>query len=121
MTGNEKKMAVVKILDTSNQKHFIEHIPTTLCMSNLMLYNFIEITLRDRCSPVHLLYIFRTPFPESSSGGLLLAYDFSSSSSADKKSFLKLFTSLSLNIFRVFATYCQWFFTAFAILLLSFT
>ena len=90
-------------------------------MSNLMLCNFIEITLRHRCSPAHLLYIFRIPFPESSSGGLLPTYDFSSSSSVDKKSFLKLFTSLSLNMFRVFATYCQWFFSAFTILLLTFT
>ena len=35
--------------------------------------NFIEITLRHGCSPVNLLYIFRTPFPKKTSGGLLLA------------------------------------------------
>ena len=34
--------------------------------------NFIEITLRHVCSPVHLLYIFRTPFHKNSSGRLLL-------------------------------------------------
>ena len=34
--------------------------------------NFIEITLRHGCSPVHLLYIFRTPFPKNTSGWLLL-------------------------------------------------
>ena len=34
--------------------------------------NFIEITLRHGCSPVNLLHIFRTPFPENISGGLLL-------------------------------------------------
>ena len=33
---------------------------------------FIEIALRHRCSPVHLLYIFRKPFPRNTSGWLLL-------------------------------------------------
>ena len=32
----------------------------------------IEITFQHGCSPVHLLYIFRIPFPENISGGLLL-------------------------------------------------
>ena len=34
--------------------------------------NFIGITLRHGYSPVHLLYIFRTPFPKNTSGWLLL-------------------------------------------------
>ena len=34
--------------------------------------NFIEITLRYGCSPENLLYIFRTPFPNNTSGWLLL-------------------------------------------------
>ena len=29
--------------------------------------NFIEIALRHGCSPVHLLHIFRTPFPKNTS------------------------------------------------------
>ena len=33
---------------------------------------FFEIALRHRCSPVNLLYIFRTPFPRNTSGRLLL-------------------------------------------------
>ena len=33
---------------------------------------FIEITLRHGCPSVNLLYIFRTPFHENTSGGLLL-------------------------------------------------
>ena len=33
--------------------------------------NFIEITLQNRCSPVNLLYIFRTPFPKNTSEQLL--------------------------------------------------
>ena len=34
--------------------------------------NFIEITLRHGCSPVNLLYIFITPFPQNTSWRLLL-------------------------------------------------
>ena len=34
--------------------------------------NFIEITLRDGCSPVNLLHIFRTHFSKNTSGWLLL-------------------------------------------------
>ena len=36
--------------------------------------SFIEITLRDWCSPVKLQYIFRTLFPKSTSEGLLLNF-----------------------------------------------
>ena len=34
--------------------------------------NVIEIALRNGFSPVNCLYIFRTPFPKNTSGGLLL-------------------------------------------------
>ena len=34
-------------------------------------FNFIEITLLHKCSPVNLLHIFRTHFYENTSGGLL--------------------------------------------------
>ena len=34
--------------------------------------NFIEITLRHGCSPVNLLYFFRTSFPKNTSGRLRL-------------------------------------------------
>ena len=37
--------------------------------------NFIEITFRLGCSPINFLLIFRTPFPENTSGGLLLFRD----------------------------------------------
>ena len=37
-----------------------------------LLYNFIEITLRDGYSPVNLLHIFGTSFSKSTSGGLLV-------------------------------------------------
>ena len=35
--------------------------------------NFIEIALRQECSPVNLLHIFRTPFLKNTSGWLLLS------------------------------------------------
>ena len=38
-----------------------------------LLCNFIEIALRQECSPVNLLYIFRTSFPKNTSGRLLTA------------------------------------------------
>ena len=37
-----------------------------------LLCNFIEIALWHGCSPVNLLYIFKTPFPKNTSEGLLL-------------------------------------------------
>ena len=49
-----------------------------LCRSMIsikLLCNFIEIALRQGCSPVNLLYIFRTPFPENIYWGLILSKD----------------------------------------------
>ena len=37
-----------------------------------LLCNFIEITLQHGCSPVTLMHIFRTPFPQNTSEWLLL-------------------------------------------------
>ena len=37
-----------------------------------LLCDFIEITLGHEYSPGNLLYIFKTPFPKNTSGGLLL-------------------------------------------------
>ena len=41
-----------------------------------LLYNFIEIILRHKCSPVNSLHIFRAPFPKNTSGWRLLYIDF---------------------------------------------
>ena len=38
--------------------------------------NFIEIELRDGCSPANLRHIFRTPFLKNTSGRLLLIFVF---------------------------------------------
>ena len=48
-----------------------EH-PYRSAISIKLQSNFIEITLRHGCSPVNLLYIFRTPFLKNTSGRLLL-------------------------------------------------
>ena len=48
-----------------------EH-PWRSAISVKWLCNFIEITLWHGCSPVNLLYIFRTPFHRNISGSLLL-------------------------------------------------
>ena len=52
-------------------KFTVEHLCRSVITIKLQS-NFIEITLRHGCSPVNLLYIFRTPFPKNTSDGLLL-------------------------------------------------
>ena len=68
--------------DRENALHFLKSIngmppnypliPKNCLKFLLLLCNFIEITLRRGCSPVDLLHIFRTSFPENTSGRLLL-------------------------------------------------
>ena len=50
---------------------FTEH-PCRIVISIKLLRNFIKIALWHGCSPVNLLYIFRTPFYKNIYGGLLL-------------------------------------------------
>ena len=49
-----------------------EHPCRSVILINLFC-NFTEIILRHGCSPINLLYIFRTPFPKNTSERLLLA------------------------------------------------
>ena len=51
---------------------FTREHPCKSAISIKLLCNFIEIALRHECSPVNLLYIFRTPFLKNTSGRLLL-------------------------------------------------
>ena len=46
-------------------------------LKRVFWYNFIEITLRHRCSPVNLLHIFRTTFLKNTTRGLHLYFHFS--------------------------------------------
>ena len=71
-----------------------EH-PCLSVISIKLLCNFIEITLRHGCSPVNLLNIFRTSFPEKTSGPQ--AYNFIKKDSG---------TSVLLSILQIF---CQHF------------
>ena len=46
--------------------------PCQSAVSIKLQSSFIEITLRHGCSPVNLLYIFRTPVLKKTSGWMLL-------------------------------------------------
>ena len=53
---------------SENMQQIYKRTPMPKCDSN-----FTEITLRDVCPPVNLLYVvFRAPFSKNTSGGLLL-------------------------------------------------
>ena len=55
-----------------NQKKPSRGVLKKRSSENMQLCNFIKITLRHECSLLNLLNIFRTPFPNNNSGGLLL-------------------------------------------------
>ena len=48
--------------------------PMRTCNFNKVPFSFIEIILWHECSPVNLLHIFRTAFPNNTSERLLLAF-----------------------------------------------
>ena len=53
---------------------FTEEYPCRSAISVKLQSNIIEIALRHGCSSLHLLHIFRTPFPKNTSGGLLMLF-----------------------------------------------
>ena len=59
-------------IDHKNKKVYTGEHPCRSVIPVTMQSNFIKITLWLGCSPENLLHIFRTPFPENTSGGLLL-------------------------------------------------
>ena len=61
---------VLKIYNKFTGEH-----PCRIVISIKLLCNFIEITPRHGCSPVHLSPSFRTPYPRITSGGLLLNFE----------------------------------------------
>ena len=58
---------VLKICSKFAREH-----PWRSVVSIKLLCSFIEITFRHECSPLNLLYIFRTPFSKNNSGWLFL-------------------------------------------------
>ena len=90
IVGDESlKIVVIKCLFTrsSPPEVFLRKVVLKICskftgeracqrvISIKFQSNFIEITLRHRCSPVHFLNIFRTLFPKNTSRRLLLLYE----------------------------------------------
>ena len=61
------KKSVLKICSKFTGEH-----PYQSVISIKLLFNFIEIALRHKCSPVNLLHIFKTPFSRNTFGWLLL-------------------------------------------------
>ena len=64
------KKGVLKICSKFTGDH-----PCRSVISIKLLCNFIEIALRDGCSPVNLLHIFRTPFLRTPLDGCFRLYD----------------------------------------------
>ena len=56
---------------SENMQQIYRRTSMAKCNFNKLLLNFIEITLRHKCSPVNLLHIFRTPFLKNTSEWLL--------------------------------------------------
>ena len=61
------RTGVLKIYSKFTGEH-----PWRRVISIKLLCNFIETALWHGCPPVHLLHIFKTPFPRNTSGWLLL-------------------------------------------------
>ena len=61
------RKGVLKICSKFTGQHSCRSVISVKLQSN-----FIEITLQHGCSPVNLLYIFRTPFTKNTYGWLLL-------------------------------------------------
>ena len=70
-TSSHPEVFLVKDLLKIRSKFPGEH-PCRSVISIKLLCKFIEITLRNGCSLVNLLHIFRIPFPKNTSGRLLL-------------------------------------------------
>ena len=88
-----------------NMQQIFRRTPMPRCNFNKLLCNFIEIALRHGCSPANLLHIFRTHFPDNTSGGLFLkrpdlipnvtSYICSTYFMKNTINYSKLFTSIS--------------------------
>ena len=59
---------------SENMQEIYRRTPMPKCNFNKVASNFVEITHCHGCYAVNLLHIFRTSFPENTSGGLLLYF-----------------------------------------------
>ena len=59
--------------EAANQSCSYEKVFRKYTPNLQLLCNFVEITLRHGCSHVNLLHIFRTPFPNNTSGWLAVS------------------------------------------------
>ena len=67
---------VLKICSEFTEEHPCRSaisIKVSKCNFNKVACNFTQIALRHGCSPINLLYIFRTPFPKNTSGGMIFS------------------------------------------------
>ena len=60
---------------SENMQPIYKKTPIPKCDFKKLTCNFIEIARWHGCSPVNLLDIFRTPFPNNTSGQLLVKLD----------------------------------------------
>ena len=66
------RKGVLKNEYSENMHQIYRNTPMPKCDFNKVACNFTEITRRHGCSSLNLLHIFRTSFPQNTSGGLLL-------------------------------------------------
>ena len=71
--GSNSEVFLIKGVLKICSKFIGEH-PCRSVISIKLLCNFLEIKLRNACSPVNLLHIFRTTFTKNTSGWLLLEF-----------------------------------------------
>ena len=78
-----KRVIRITLFRRSSSDVFLRKGPPKICSKftgehpyqsaiSISYCNFIELALWYGCSPVNLLHIFRTPYPKTTSGGLLL-------------------------------------------------
>ena len=77
-----------------------EH-PCRNVISIKLLCKFTEIALRHGCSPVNLVYIFRTPFPRNTSGRLLFFLDEFRTNDKNISSFCRTFWNHTLRVLLI--------------------
>ena len=68
----QPSLGVLRKRCSANMQQTYRRTPMPKCEFNKVACNFAEITLHHGCFLVHLLHIFKIPFPKNTSGRLLL-------------------------------------------------